>query len=450
MKVRIKFKKIIRQKGKKKWDRAKLKKDLNRGAYQKEIEDKLKDRDRSSKNVEERWQVLKEAVIESAEKNVGHQNIQTARKPWVTDAMISKMEERRKWKNIRNKEGNSTYKKFSNELRRETDRARKEWWKRTCDELEELDRGDRSDLMYRRIKTLTGQDKIKNRNEGIKDEQGELMSEPEEIKNRWKRYIEVLYDKDGKPSEADFQMEEESLVDPDALGPDLMESEVTEAIKEMKNNKAEGIDGIPGEFWKNLGQEGMKVLIDLCRKIYVTGIWPSDFTKAVMVPLPKKVNAVECNDYRTISLIPHASKILLKIIMKRIEGKAINVIGKTQFGFRKGMGTREAIGTMRMLCERSLEYGNDVYICFVDFEKAFDRVNWVKMMEILKRIGVDWRDRRLVTRLYMNQEAVVRVNGDLSAPGKIGRGVRQECLLSRLLFSLYVEMMMQWRRLIRE
>ena len=54
------------------------------------------------------------------------------------------------------------------------------------------------------------------------------------------------------------------------------------------------------------------------------------------LPLPKKVNAVECKDYRTISLIPHASKILLKIIMKRIEGKAINVIGKTQFGFRKG------------------------------------------------------------------------------------------------------------------
>ncbi len=50
---------------------------------------------------------------------------------------------------------------------------------------------------------------------------------------------------------------------------------------------------------------------------------------------------------------------------------------------------------------------NDVYICFVDFERAFDRVNWMKMMEILKCIGVDWRDRRLVTRLYMNQEAVV-------------------------------------------
>ena len=88
-----------------------------------------------------------------------------------------------------------------------------------------------------------------------------------------------------------------------------------------------------------------------------------------MIPLPKKVNAVECKDCRKISLIPHASKIMLKIIMKRIEGKAINVIGKTQFGFRKGMGTREAIGTMKMLCERSLEYVKDVYICFVISKK---------------------------------------------------------------------------------
>ena len=58
---------------------------------------------------------------------------------------------------------------------------------------------------------------------------------------------------------------------------------------------------------------------------------------------------------------------MLKLIMKRIEGKATNVIGKTQFGFRKGMGAREVIGTMKMLCERRLEYGNDVCICFVDF-----------------------------------------------------------------------------------
>ena len=66
---------------------------------------------------------------------------------------------------------------------------------------------------------------------------------------------------------------------------------------------------------------------------------------------------------------------MLKILTKRIESKAVGFIEKNQFGFRKGCGTRDAIGIMRVLCERSLEHGNDVYICFVDFEKAFDTVN---------------------------------------------------------------------------
>ena len=78
-----------------------------------------------------------------------------------------------------------------------------------------------------------------------------------------------------------------------------------------------------------------------------------------------------------------------------------------------------------MLCERSLEHGNDVYICFVDFEKAFDRVNWLKMMELLKQLQVDLKDRRLIGDLYMRQYTVVKVADGESEPAVIGRGVRQ-------------------------
>src|SRR6218665_2538248 len=72
------------------------------------------------------------------------------------------------------------------------------------------------------------------------------------------------------------------------------------------------------------------------------------------LPIEKKANATECGDFRTISLIPHASKIVLKILTKRITTKAEEFLGKNQFVFRKGCGTRGAIGVMRMLCERSL------------------------------------------------------------------------------------------------
>src|SRR6476661_2031645 len=104
--------------------------------------------------------------------------------------------------------------------------------------------------------------------------------------------------------------------------------------------------------------------------MYVKGIWPSDFTRVLMIPLQKKMNAVECSNHRTISLISHASKILLTTLTNRIEAKARDFIGQNQFGFRKGCGTRDATEVMRMICERSLESGNNVYICFVDHEKT--------------------------------------------------------------------------------
>ena len=108
-----------------------------------------------------------------------------------------------------------------------------------------------------------------------------------------------------------------------------------------------------------------------------------------MIPIPKKLNAVDCSDFRTISLIPHVSKILLKVLTKRIEGRVGDYISRSQFGFRKGLGTRDAIGVIRMLVERTLELGNEMYVCFVDFEKAFDRVKWDQLMAILKKVGVD-------------------------------------------------------------
>jgi len=151
---------------------------------------------------------------------------------------------------------------------------------------------------------------------------------------------------------------------------------------------------------------------------------------------------LECADHRTISLISHASKILLKILTKRLEAKAEMFIGKTQFGFRRGCGTREAIGVMRTLCERSLEHDNDVYICLVDFEKAFDRVDWVKVLPILKSIGTDWKDTRAIVNLYMHQKSVVKVMQEYSEESDIGRGVRQGCCMSPILFNIYAEAMM--------
>jgi len=98
-----------------------------------------------------------------------------------------------------------------------------------------------------------------------------------------------------------------------------------------------------------------------------------------------------------------------RILAKRIESKSEEFLGKDQFDFRSGRGTRDVMAVMRCLSERSIEFNQDLYVCF-DYETAFDHVNWRKLMEILHNIGVDWQDRRLIATLYMSQTAAVRLN----------------------------------------
>lgn len=133
------------------------------------------------------------------------------------------------------------------------------------------------------------------------------------------------------------------------------------------------------------------------------------------------------------------AKIIARILNGRLEHKIEEALGEDQFGFRKGKGTRDAIGTVRILSERVLSVNEEVCACFIDWQKAFDRVNWIKLMNILKEIGINWRDRRLIRNLYLGQRIKVRLKHGETSRVEIGRGVRQGCCLSPSLFNLYGE-----------
>ena len=104
--------------------------------------------------VEERWSALKDNILRNAIVHVGYKTRNGAKKPWVTEAMLQKMRERRKEKSKHTAEGQAKYRQLNNELRRETERARSEWWERECEEMEELDKRGRSDLVYAKVKQL--------------------------------------------------------------------------------------------------------------------------------------------------------------------------------------------------------------------------------------------------------------------------------------------------------
>src|SRR6476619_2484961 len=158
----------------------------------------------------------------------------------------------RKWKNTNTEEGKRTYRRLNNELRRETYHARERWWENECNELEELDRRARSDLVYAKVGQLKRKKTTNCKSEAIKDETGKLLTEPEEMRNKWKEYIETLYDKNGKSQNEEMGIELELDVDEDSKGPVILDSEVANAIEALNAGKTIEPDSVPAEFWKVL------------------------------------------------------------------------------------------------------------------------------------------------------------------------------------------------------
>jgi hypothetical protein len=117
-----------------------------------------------------------------------------------------------------------------------------------------------------------------------------------------------------------------------------------------------------------------------------------------------KTQATKCSDHRTISHIARTAKIVTKVLRIKTERKIEDVLGEDQFGFRRGKETRNAIGMLRIISEQTLEIDEELSVCFIEWQKAFDRVNWT-----LKETGIDWHERRSISNLYMAQSVKVRL-----------------------------------------
>ena len=116
------------------------------------------------------------------------------------------------------------------------------------------------------------------------------------------------------------------------------------------------------------------MLLIICNKIWQTGEWPTPWTQPLVITLPKKGNLHLRQNYRTISLITHPSKVILRILLNRLKPQAEEIIKEEQAGFRAGRSTTEQIFNLRILCEKYLQHQQSLYHVFVDLKKAFGRV----------------------------------------------------------------------------
>ena len=119
------------------------------------------------------------------------------------------------------------------------------------------------------------------------------------------------------------------------LEPDILECEIKWALGSITMNKASGGDGIPVERFQILKKDAVKVLHSVCQQIWNTQQWPQDWKSSVFIPIPKKGNAKEYSNYRTIALISNTSKVMLKIILARLQQYMNRELSDVQAAFRK-------------------------------------------------------------------------------------------------------------------
>ena len=152
------------------------------------------------------------------------------------------------------------------------------------------------------------------------------------------------------------------------LEPDILECEVKWALGSITTNKASD-GGIPVELFHILKDDSVKVLYSICQQIWKAQQWSQDWERSVFIPIPKRGNAKECSNYRTIALVSHVSKVMLKILYTRLQQYMNCELSDVQAGLRKGRGTRDQMANIHWIIEKAREFQKNIYFCFIDYSK---------------------------------------------------------------------------------
>ncbi len=383
----------------------------------------------------ELWEQTKTAITKAAQNNLPKPR--RPKSPWISEEVCRLAEERRlvKARGLQSENDRQQYRDLSRRIQCISRQDKQEFLEKKCQEVESHSSTNHSRDLFKAVKEITGKKTPKLN--VVKDDRGEILTEGEEIKQRWQQYCQGLYaSRDGLGGVTEpIEFEEEE--------PDILRSEVVMAMNKLRTGKAPGCDDVPAELIKETGEEGVDVIHKLCNLIWKEKSWPEDWTRSVFLPLPKKGDTRECKNNRTISLISHASKILLYVIVGRIKQHMHQEISPEQAGFVEGRGTRDQIANMRSIIEKAIEFNRPVYACFIDYTKAFDTVQHQKLWNTMVSMGFPKHVIELLRTLYSNQESAVRTACGDSAWFKIEQGVRQGCILSPHLFNAYAEYIMR-------
>ena len=371
------------------------------------------------------WNQLAEKLTKVAAEVIPRRE-KVRRNNWVTEQILELIKKRRILKD------KNELKSLNAEIQRQCRRAKMAEVTEHSRRVEELEGKNRIREMYQIVRKL-GWKKSVSSSKFLVDNDGNKLTEEEDKKRRWKDYMNELYKNMGKNVRMSDKKVSESLPS----------EEIQRAIRSAKNNKATGEDNIPIELIKNADDGTVEDFVEIVKSIYNGDEIPKQWLTTLFVPIPKKKNTPRCDEHRTIALIPHGMKVLTKVITNRISGALIDQLDDNQFGFRANRGTLEGVACLKTILGNRINMGEETYLCFIDFKKAFDRVDHAKLIEILRERSVPEREVQLLSEMYTRQEGFMKADDRKEYPIEIGRGVRQGCAISPILYNTYADHMMK-------
>ena len=299
---------------------------------------------------------MEETLLETATEILGKDRKKN--KPWVTDDILDLCDLRRTFKKTKkdDPEAAKQHTLVNKNIRKRMREAKEKWITEQCESIDAGIRQGNSKAAYATLKKLT---KTQQPTATIiKDKDGSLLTEKAAVTKRWTEYCQELYNFTIRPDPNILTNATKSSSECEDAP--ILQAEVEEAVRSLKTGKSPGIDNIQAELWKHGGQEMIKALTHICQRIWETKQWPQKWTQSLIIPIPKKGNSRQCQNHRTISLICHASKVLLRIILNRLKSKAEEIISEEQAGFRPRRSTTEQIFNIRLLIEKHLQHQHGI------------------------------------------------------------------------------------------